>query len=152
VNELISLHPEATTSDLAPQAQRCPFHDGATTIDLLLAEIDFRNVTLFDAVLDLRYLCAAGQDAAACVEQLFRIRALLGEQHYLAFYRVRCWARRALLIQVRAQRNAPWSTCELPLNGARLDEIVNAALASLPSQSGTIPDAAHVRFAFAAAD
>src|SRR5690606_34537321 len=34
----------------------CPFHDGATTIDLLLAEVDPRDTALFDAALDLRSL------------------------------------------------------------------------------------------------
>jgi hypothetical protein len=146
---------DATLPSLCPASAvdataRCPFHDGATTIDLLLAEIDPRNVALFDAVLDLRSLCVAHQDAGACVEQLFHIRALLDEGHYLAFYRVRCWARRVVRIEVRAARGTPWLTREFPLNGARLDEIINASLAPLASGDGVIPATAHIRFDFAA--
>lgn len=149
--------PHATTSarPVVPpfgglSAARCPFHDGVETLDLLLAELDPRDLALFDAVLDLRSLCVAGEDAAACVEQLFRVRTLLGERHYLAFFRVRCWAHRALRIEVRGGRGSPWLPCALPLNGARCDEIVNAALAPLAAD-GVIPAAAHVRFAFAPA-
>lgn len=126
----------------------CPFHDGAATLDLLLAELDPRERELFDAVLDLRSLFAARADAAACVEQLYRVRARLGGRHYLAFYRVRCWARRALRIQIRAVRGQAWLTRELPLDGARLDEVVNGSLAAL-STDGSIPSGAHVRFVFA---
>ncbi|MES2693900.1 MAG: hypothetical protein V4773_10540, partial [Verrucomicrobiota bacterium] len=85
-----------------------------------------------------------------CLEQLFRVRRLLGGSHYLAFYRVRCWARRAFRIEVRAGRGAPWLTRQLPLDGARLDEIVNCSLALLADSDGVIPSTAHVRFAFAA--
>jgi hypothetical protein len=141
-----ALLPSATSTVLAPL---CPFHNGIATLDLLLAEIDPREVALFDAVLDLRSLCAAGADAAGCIEQLFRVRALLGERHYLAFYRVRCWARQAFRIEVRARRGAPWLVRELPLDGGRLDEIVNSSLAAL-AEDGVIPAAAHLRFMFAA--
>lgn len=134
-----------------PVSAVCPFHDGVATLDMLLAELDPRDPILFDAALDLRSLCVTGQDPAACIEQLFRVRALLEERHYLAFYRVRCWARRALRIQVRAGRGSPWLARELPLDGARLDEIVNTALAALATPDGAIPDAAHIRFVFAAA-
>jgi hypothetical protein len=145
--------PQVASAPLVPSirpAALCPFHDGIATLDLLLAEIDPRELALFDAVLDLRSACTAGDDAAGCVEQLFRVRALLGDRHYLAFYRVRCWARRAFRIEVRAQRGAPWRVCELPLDGGRLDEIVNSALAAL-AEDGVIPAAAHLRFAFAGA-
>lgn len=125
---------------------RCPFHDGLATLDLLLAELDPRDTALFDAALDLRSLCAAGTDATACVRQLFKVRALLDERHYLAFYRVRCWARRALRVEVRAGRGSPWIAREFPLNGARLDEIINASLAALACDDGSIPASAHVRF------
>jgi hypothetical protein len=141
-----------TTSVSASKAlTRCPFHDGVATLDLLLAELDPRDSALFDAALDLRTLCVAGAEPAACVEQLFRVRWLLGERHYLAFYRVRCWARRTLRIEVRASRNAPWIARELPLDGARLDEIINASLASLVTPDGTIPESAYVRFVQASA-
>lgn len=129
-------------------AMLCPFHDGAATLDLLLAELDPNDTSLFDAALDLRWLFASGRDATACVEQLFRVRELLDSRHYLAFYRVRCWARRTLRIEVRAARGSPWIDRELPLNGGRLDEIVNTALAAV-AEDGAIPPAAHVRFAFA---
>ena len=128
---------------------RCPFHDGVATLDLLLAELDAGDTALFDAALDLRTLCAAGSDAAACVHQLFRVRALLDERHYLAFYRVRCWARRHLWIEVRASRGSAWLKYELPLNGARLDEVINAAIATLATRNGTVPASAHVRFVLA---
>lgn len=136
--------PVATTS-----AMVCPFHDGAATLDLLLAELDPREVALFDAVLDLRSLLESSADPAACLTQLFRVRRILGDRHYLAFYRVRCWARRVLRIEVRASRTQPWITRELPLNSARLDELVNASLAAVADADGVIPESAHVRFAFA---
>src|SRR5688500_1492298 len=66
----------------------CPFHDGAATLDLLLAELDPRDREVFDAALDLRFLAVAGEDAGACAAQLFRVRQLLADRHYLAFYRV----------------------------------------------------------------
>lgn len=133
----------------ATQPMVCPFHDGAATLDMLLAELDSGDVTLFDAVLDLRSLFASEADPAACLAQLFRVRWMLGDRHYLAFYRVRCWARRALRIEVRASRTHPWITRELPLDSARLDELVNASLAAVADADGVIPETAHVRFAFA---
>lgn len=137
----------ATTSPAA-RAMLCPFHDGAATLDLLLAELNPQDIELFDAVLDLRTLCAAGNDAEACVAQLFRVRRVLGGRHYLAFYRVRCWAKRALRIEVRAHRGASWRSCEFPLNSARMDEAVNTAIATLLLDAGS-PCTAHVRFTFA---
>ena len=144
--------PSPSIDPLSPALARCPFHDGPATLDLLLAELDPNDTVLFDAALDLRSLCAAGEDAAACVEQLFRVRALLDERHYLAFYRVRCWARRSLRIQARAGRGAPWVTRELPLDSARLDEVINAALATFATDEGVIPASAHIRFVPAPAD
>ncbi len=126
----------------------CVFHDGVATLDLLLAELDPRERDLFDAALDLRSL-ASGNDAAACVAQLFRVRALLDGRHYLAFYRVRCWARRTFRIEVCAHRGAPVVARELPLDGARLDEVVNSSLACL-ARDGAIPELAQVKFVFAA--
>jgi hypothetical protein len=125
----------------------CPFHDGVTTLDLLLAELDPRESGLFDAVLDLRSL-AAGRDASACLAQLFKVRTLLDGRHYLAFYRVRCWARRAFRVEVRSRRGETALIRELPLDGARLDEVVNSSLACL-AQGRDIPAGAHVRFVFA---
>lgn len=126
----------------------CPFHDGAATLDLLLAELDPQDRPLFDAALDLRSLATAADDAEACAAQLFRVRRLIDDRHYFAFYRVRCWARRALRVQVRAHRSADWITCELPLNCARMDEAVNTALAALPDHEASSPTI-RVRFVFA---
>lgn len=126
----------------------CPFHDGIATLDLLLAEIDLSETAIFDAVLDLRSL-AAGRDAAACVAQLFKVRALLDGRHYLAFYRVRCWAHRVFRIEVRSCRGETALLRELPLNCARFDEAVNASLACLATD-GDIPAGAHVRVVFTA--
>ncbi len=124
----------------------CLFHDGLATLDLLLAELDPRDRDLFDAGLDLRSL-ATSRDAAACVAQLFRVRALLDGRHYLAFYRVRCWARRTFQLEARACRGATPVVSQLPLDGGRLDEVVNGALAPLACD-GELPAGAHVRFVF----
>jgi hypothetical protein len=67
---------------------------------------------------------------------------------YLAFYRVRRWARRVLRVQVRSGRGAVWISRELPSDAARVDEIVNTALAAA-SHSGSIPATAQARFVFA---
>jgi hypothetical protein len=127
----------------------CLFHDGLATLDLFLAELDPSDRMLFDAALDLRSL-ASSRDAAACVEQLFRVRALLDGRHYLAFYRVRCWARRAFRIEVRAHRGATITVRDFPLDGGRLDEVVNTALAAI-AIDGELPAGAHVRFVRAGA-
>jgi len=135
----------AAPNHTAPtSSSRCPFHDGLATLDLFLAELDPSDLELFDAALDLRSL-ATVNDAAACVAQLFRVRTLLGGRHYLAFYRVRCWARRTFRIEVRAHRGAPAVIRELPLDGARVDEVVNSTLAAL-AENGELPAAAFVRF------
>ncbi len=145
----------ASSSSVTAPAQRaaspelCLFHDGLATLDLFLAELDPQDCQLFDAALDLRSL-AAGHDAAACIEQLFRVRALLDSRHYLAFYRVRCWARRAFRIEVRAHRGATALVRDFPLDGGRLDEVVNSSLAAV-AHDGELPASAYVRFVFAAA-
>jgi hypothetical protein len=145
--------PSSSATSIAAKALRsaspelCLFHDGLATLDLFLAELDPADRTLFDAALDLRSL-AAGTDAAACIEQLFRVRTLLDARHYLAFYRVRCWARRTFRIEVRAQRGATAIVRDFPLDGGRLDEVVNSALAAVASD-GDLPAAAYVRFVFA---
>jgi hypothetical protein len=144
----VPCHP---TVPAAVSAPICPFHDGVATLDLLLAELDPRETSLFDAVLDLRSLATAGTDALKCLEQFFRVRALLAGRHYLAFYRVRHWARQTFRIQARSARGAAWATQPLPLDCARIDEAVNGALATLADQDA-LPTSAHVRFAFAAAD
>jgi hypothetical protein len=129
-------------------AMLCPFHDGIATLDLLLAELDPLDRELFDAVLDLRAL-ANDPDAGACVAQLYRVRALLDGRHYLAFYRVRCWARRTFRIEVRTMRGAPAVTNDLPLDGGRLEQVVNSSLAAV-AHGGELPVGAQVRFVFAA--
>lgn len=131
---------------VAARGGLCPFHDGLATLDLLLAELDPQDTTLFDAVLDLRSL-ASGRDAGACLAQLFKVRTLLDGRHYLAFYRVRCWAQRTFRVEVRSRRGEAALLRELPRDGARLDEIVNSSLACL-AQDGEIPAGAHVRFVF----
>lgn len=131
-------------------ATRCPFHEGVATIDLLLAELDPREHELFDAVLDLRGLATARQDATSCIQQLFRVRSLLAGSHYLAFYRVRCWAHRAFRVQAYVCRQQPAAVCPFPLDAARFDEVVNTALASL-AHLGELPAGAHTRVVFAPA-
>lgn len=145
------LSPFAPSTQTAPAAcgGLCPFHDGIATLDLLLAELDPRDDALFDAVLDLRSL-ATGRDAATCLAQLFKVRALLDGRHYLAFYRVRCWAQRTFRVEVRSHRGEATLLRELPRDGARLDEIVNSSLACL-ALNGEIPAGAQVRFVFAPA-
>ena len=134
----------ATAAAITASSGLCPFHDGLATLDALLAELDPRDHALFDAVLDLRSLAASG-DAPAAIAQLFRVRAQLDGRHYLAFYRVRCWARRTFRIEARAHRGAPAQVSAFPLDGARLDEVVNCALAPLAT-NGELPAGAHIRF------
>jgi hypothetical protein len=148
INFMSASSPPASSVPALHPVGICPFHDGIATLDLLLAELDPRETALFDATLDLRSL-AAGTDAAACAAQLFRVRALLDGRHYLAFYRVRCWARRALRVEVVARRGGPAVIREIPLGCARLDEAVNLALAAV-AHDGEVPAGAHVRFAFVA--
>jgi hypothetical protein len=143
--------PFSTCPRPAPTAELCPFHDGAATLDGFLAEIDPRDTALFDAALDLRSLCRARAEPEACAAQFFRVRRMLDSRHYLAFYRVRRWMSRFLRVEVRAHRAAPWLARALPLDGARLDEVINAALAAVADEGG-IPATAHARFAFAPAD
>ncbi|MBA4136116.1 MAG: hypothetical protein C0518_02225 [Opitutus sp.] len=133
------------TAPLASIAPLCPFHDGAATLDGLLAELGVGECELFDLALDLRSLLADGRDAEACLVQLFRLRACLDGRHYLAFYRVRRWVQRRIVAQVRPDRTAPWITRELPLDAARLDELVNSCLASLDLAGPALP---RVRFTF----
>ena len=133
------------------RAMLCPFHNGVATLDLLLAELDPQETELFDAVLDLRSLSATDTAPESCVEQLLRVRRILAGRHYLAFYRVRCWARRTFRIEVRASRTLPWLSRELPLDCARVDELINSSLAAVANAEGEIPESAHVRFAFTTA-
>jgi len=130
-------------------APLCPFHDGAATLDGLLAELDAHDAATFDCALDLRSLLAEGRDAEACLDKLFRLRALLDGRHYLAFFRVRRWVQRCIVAQLRADRRSIWTTREIPLDVARLDELTNLCLAPLiDPRTGELPFGAHVRFAF----
>ncbi|MEJ1972893.1 MAG: hypothetical protein WDM96_10670 [Lacunisphaera sp.] len=149
MNSVITSSSVARESLRPASPELCLFHNGLATLDLFLAELDPRDHALFDAALDLRSF-AAGTDAAACIEQLFRVRALLDGRHYLSFYRVRCWARRTFRIEVRAHRGAALHVCDFPLDGGRLDEVVNSSLATV-SIDGELPAFACVRFVFAGA-
>lgn len=138
----------SATDAFTPAPAICPFHDGAETLDLLLAELESDEAELIDAALDLRWLLNTGNDAEACVTQFFRLRSALGERHYLAFYRVRCWVSRRVLVQIRTNAAAPWVTRRIPLGSARIDEVVNTCLAPL-AVGGIIPTRADIRFIFA---
>ena len=126
---------------------QCPFHAGAATLDLLLAQLDPHETELFDATLDLRTLAVARYDAAACIAQLFRVRRLLAGRHYLAFYRVRSWAKRSFRIEVRPHRNEAWQGCEFAVDCGNLDEAVNTALATL-ARNNAVPAGSHARIVF----
>lgn len=128
---------------------RCPFHDGPETLDGLLAEVHPSENALLDAALDLRHALSRRDDAETVLVQLFRLRRLLDGRHYLAFYRLRCWLQRLIVVQARAHRGEPWQTFPLPLNGARLDEVIDSALARLTAPGCEVPGCAHVRFVFA---
>ena len=145
---------EAATRPQNHQAEAaCPFRNGSLTIDLLLAEIGTRDSELLDAVLDLRMSLKAQDDAWGLLEQLYRVRRMLNGRAYLAFYKVRCWAKRELLAEVRPSRTCPWQRVELPLNAGNLNEAVNTCLANLPDEACVGGERWNglVRFRFAAA-
>lgn len=129
-------------------ATGCPFHDGHLTIDLLLGELDKDETAAQDTALDLRQALSSGEDAAACVDLLFQLRACIGERHYLAFYRVRCMLWQSICAQVRPSRSSPWLDCHVPQGCARTDELINSCLASLADEEGLWPSTALVRFIF----
>ncbi|HEY0944911.1 MAG TPA: hypothetical protein VGD81_06570 [Opitutaceae bacterium] len=128
---------------------RCPFHDGPETLDGLLAEVPPSESALLDAALDLRHALGRREDAEAALNQLFSLRRLLDGRHYLAFYRLRCWLQRLIVVQARSHRGEAWQTFPLPLNGARLDEVIDSTLARLTAPGCELPGCAHVRFVFA---
>lgn len=128
---------------------RCPFFSGPLSLDLLLAELGPDETNALDLALDLRGAIAARSDASACVDLALRLRRALDGGHYLAFYRVRLWLQRLIVVQVRAWRGDEWKSYPLPLNSARVDEIENACRSSWAAE--TIygdPHWAQVRFAF----
>jgi hypothetical protein len=124
----------------------CPFHDGAATLDGLMAEAaGERDDEFLNAALDLRSLMVERRKAEACLAQLFALRARLDGRHYLAFYRVRRWVQREIVAQIRPDRTSPWAARDLPLDAARLDELTNGFLAILETQQATLPQ---MRFVF----
>lgn len=131
---------------------RCPFHDGPLTLDALLAELAPEETAALDLGLDLRQAMVARSDAVECVTLALRLRHALAGRHYLAFYRLRHWLRRVIAVQARAWRGHEWTTFELPLNSARLDEIENACRAAWTvAYPATCAEALRVRFVFRAA-
>jgi hypothetical protein len=105
----------------------CPFHDGPATLDALLAEIGPGGGAALDLALELRYAFHQTRDAAACVALATRLRAALGEDHYLALYRVRHWLARTLAIEVRAHRGDEWTRLSLPFHAAPIAGGLEAA-------------------------
>jgi len=123
--------------------------DGPLSLDLLLAELGPDETDALDLALDLRGAIAARADAGGCVALLLRLRHALDGRHYLAFYRVRLWLHRLVVVQVRAWRGDTWKSYPLPLNSARIDEIENACLSAWAADTlGGDPHWAQVRFAF----
>ena len=112
----------------------CPFRHGPLTLDLLLADVGSRDSALLDAILDLRCALKGRGDAWDLLEQLYRVRRLLGGRAYLAFYKVRCWIRREIIAEVRGSRTAEWRQVRLPLNAGNLNEAVNTCLAQLSDE------------------
>lgn len=131
------------------RAVACPFHDGPQTLDLLLAELRGDAPELIDLALELRSAMTARVDADRCVHLLLALRARLAGRHHLAFYRVRTWLRRHLIAEVRPDRATPWRTCELPLDCARYDEMINRCLATLAAGTHHWPATALLRLRFA---
>ena len=120
--------------------------DGVALLDLLLSELNPHDSGLLDAALDLREAVARG-DAPASLELLFRIRTLLGSRHRSTFCRVQCWMLAAITVQVRANRALPWIARAFPQGAVRLEEVVNASLATL-AENDQIPLCTQVRFVF----
>ena len=138
----------SATVSAAGRATPPIIRDGLIVVDALLKELSPHDVDLLNAVLDLRSVCAAGDDAEECVQQLFRVRDKLAGRHYYAFFRVRSWARRSLRVEIRPYRCGTWRSCDFPLNGGRIEEAINVAIATvLPSYANA--SFACVRFAFA---
>lgn len=135
---------------LTATPSRCPFHDGPATLDALLAELAASQASVaLDLALDLRSALMERQDAEGCVALALRLRRTLDGAHYLAFYRVRQWLQRVIVVQVRGWRGDDWMTLSLPLNSARLDEIENACRAAWALARELEPtEWTQVRFAF----
>ncbi|MBK8478889.1 MAG: hypothetical protein IPL39_22160 [Opitutaceae bacterium] len=138
----------ALTSD---RAIECPFHDGPQTLDLLLADLRHGAPGLVDLALELRSAMTARADADRCIDLLLTLRARLDGRHHLAFYRVRTWLRRNIVAEVRPDRATPWRTCDLPLDCARYDELMNRCLATLVEHEHGWPPTATFRLRFTTA-
>lgn len=120
---------------------------------MLLAELGSDERDALDLALDLRSALKARQDAEGCVRLALALRHALDGRHHLAFYRVRLWLQRTIVVQVRAWRGAEWCSYALPLNSARIDEIENACRAAWAlGAAGGDPAWAQVRFGFRATD
>ena len=127
----------------------CPFHDGPQTLDLLLGELRHDSPELLDLALELRTAMTTGADAERCIHLLFVLRARLAGRHHLAFYRVRTWMQRRIVVEVRPDRASPWRACALPLDCARIDELRNRCLATLATDDASSwPPTAHCRLRF----
>ncbi len=129
----------------------CPFHDGPQTLDLLLGELRHASPELVDLALELRHALTGGADAEHLLALVFTLRRRLAGRHHLAFYRVRCWLRRAIVAEVRPDRASPWRSCPLPLDCGRLEELRNRCLATLAENSEHWPPTAAFRVRYAAA-
>lgn len=127
----------------------CPFHDGPETLDLLLAEVPAAESTLIDLALELRKAMTDGHDAEYCLHLLFALRTALDGRHHLSFYRVRRWLQRRIVGAVRLDRGSAWQPCDLPLDCARFDELVNRCIAAALEGDSSWPQTAVFRPQFA---
>lgn len=134
----------------------CALRESALTLDALLAEIGPHGGVALDVALDLRCALHARVDATLCVELALRLRRTLGEQHYLAFYRVRMWLVHVLALEVRGPAESQWTRYSLPLHtrGTRHTEHLEHELVQrwAHDRLGRCAAAARVRYVFAATD
>lgn len=127
----------------------CPFRDGPATLDGLLAEIGAQGGEALDVALDLRFAYQQRHDAESCVALALRLRRLLGDRHYLAFYRVRVWLSRALAAEVRSHRGEAWERVALPIQASALEPLEHACVQRwAQDHTGRYLGAAQVRFIF----
>lgn len=140
----------ACRSPRSHPASGCPFRDGPATLDGLLAEIGAQGGEALDVALDLRFAYQHRHDAEACVALALRLRRLLGDRHYLAFYRVRVWLSRALAAEVRSHRGEGWKRVPLPIQASALELLEHACVQRwAQDHPGRYLGAAQVRYAYA---